>query len=100
MSQVYEGELCCAQPQKYPNVRVTIKIYQTSWMQRDVFDFLEDKLYRRLPAVQSFKREHWAYERMVSIQGSVVPHVYGFFQVSAPTVRPLRLPALASLRRL
>ncbi|KZW03516.1 hypothetical protein EXIGLDRAFT_758865 [Exidia glandulosa HHB12029] len=77
------------------DLKVAVKIYQTSWTPPGSISLLSDNAVNLIDQpeasdenLQLFHREHWAYKRMLPIQGVVVPHVHGFFEVSLPHGEP------------
>ncbi|KZV82578.1 hypothetical protein EXIGLDRAFT_729527, partial [Exidia glandulosa HHB12029] len=67
---------------------VIIKIYQMSLYQA-VPDVEEDPAQPwELWGMTSGMDEEWAYRQMQTLQGGIVPHVYGFFQVTLPHGEP------------
>ncbi|EJD34989.1 hypothetical protein AURDEDRAFT_130864 [Auricularia subglabra TFB-10046 SS5] len=81
-SQVFAGILGDSL-QDDSSVPVAVKIYRPSQMPERCWRPLQ-----RTPVhgvhvcveMNSFKREYWAYKKLASLQGTVVPHLYGFFE--------------------
>lgn len=80
-SQVYRGTFDDAPD----GGSVIVKVYQTSlFSEDDLLCIARRKPYDVDPfdeICQLFKQEYWAYGRLQALQGTVVPHVYGFFEV-------------------
>ncbi|KZV97269.1 hypothetical protein EXIGLDRAFT_731264 [Exidia glandulosa HHB12029] len=80
-SQVYSATLPSSTP-------VAIKVYQGSMNKGlDELEYDdEDSTWENI--LLEYRIEDWAYSRMKCLQGLVLPHVCGFFQVSLPSGEP------------
>lgn len=64
------------------DISLALKIYQPSLADRMDLGLRQDTD-TWSGILQQYLQEHWAYDRMRTLQGILVPHVYGFFRVSA-----------------
>jgi hypothetical protein len=62
---------------------VVAKIYQACFSsERPTIEHRRDSLDGFYPEEEEAHREAWAYNQLLSLQGTVIPHSYGFFKVS------------------
>lgn len=62
---------------------VILKLFQQSFLTiPEVDDVLDSNKNGWMPATDIAQKEAWAYMRLLALQGSIVPHSYGFFLVS------------------
>ncbi|KZV94752.1 hypothetical protein EXIGLDRAFT_834733 [Exidia glandulosa HHB12029] len=88
LSQVYTATFELDPGRDSKVEEVIVKVYQVS-LYRDVPELEQyvDKDWD-LWGMMSGMDEEWAYRKMKSLQGSIVPHAYGFFQVTLPHGEP------------
>jgi hypothetical protein len=81
LSQTYHGRVNC---RGYESVEVVVKLFQQSLFR---YPYLEDSFDRFsqsdwVSATELAQREAWAYDKMIVLQGTTIPHSYGFYMVS------------------
>jgi hypothetical protein len=79
-SQTYRG---CIERSGYESFNVVVKLFQQSFLRfpckGNFFDELSNSDW--VLATELAQREAWAYGKMVKLQGTTVPHSYGFYVV-------------------
>ncbi|EJD44948.1 hypothetical protein AURDEDRAFT_166135 [Auricularia subglabra TFB-10046 SS5] len=82
-SQVYGGRF---RPERPGDQEVIIKIFQFSCSRgfHDARQFCEDDPKEWASHLSAHQHEAWAYFKLKDLQGSVIPHIHGFFKVRLP----------------